>query len=274
MLLVVMFTGEDAAAAGDKQACLDAYREAQRGRRDEDLLRAREQLLVCARQECPSVVHGDCVTWLDEVQRAMPSIVLSARSEDGRDLVDVQVTMDGKPLASSLNGKSIDVNPGVHVFRFVFGNLPAVEQKLIVQKAEKDRVIRVTFAATPGTKPAGSSPASVQAKSRPVPVWAWVAAGAGLIGWGGLAYFGVRFDQKYGELERCDPNCPSSKIDEASTTRTLAFVSLGVGVVGTGLAAVLYFTRPEVAAPARDNTVSFGVTPTPGGAAAIVRASF
>jgi hypothetical protein len=276
-LLFAVVLGSGAAARGDdKKGCLDAYREAQRARRDEALLRAREQLLVCARPECPLIVQNDCIPWLADVQKAVPSVVLSARAADGRDLVDVRVTMDGRPLAVTLDGKSLDVDPGVHEFRFEAPGFPPAELRVLVQKAEKDRLVRVTMAAAPsGAVPSTPEPAQTEV-TRPVPGWAWVAAGAGLAGWGGLAYFGIRFDQKYDDLRACEPSCPSSQVDAASATRTLAFVSLGIGAVGTAAAVALYLTRPEVSVPARtrDKPVGLGVAPAPGGGMAVLGGVF
>ena len=256
----------------EKQACVDAYGKAQRLRRAEDLIAAREQILVCARATCPAAIKNDCVPWLEEVNGAMPSVVLGVRDGAGRDRVDVRVTMDGKPLMEHLDGKSVQLNPGAHKFRFEVEGEEAVEVDVLIKTGEKNRSVTVTVG-KPAETPVGIGEPGVE--ERPTPALVYVFGGVGLLGWGGLAYFGTRFDSQVNDLNRCDPNCPQTQIDDAASTRRLAFVSLGVGAVGTGLAAYFYLTRPTVtsagtAAPA----TTFGIVPMRQGAAGMVVGSF
>src|SRR5262249_45056574 len=100
-----------------KRACLAVHKEAQVHKREGRLLAAREALLQCKKEACPSVIRTDCGDWLAEVERLTPSIILSARTKGG-DESDVRVLMDGKLIATRLDGKSIPVDPGEHNFRF------------------------------------------------------------------------------------------------------------------------------------------------------------
>src|SRR5580704_6976543 len=104
------------AQADDKQACNDAYRQAQVLRNDHKLVEAREQLRVCAGGSCPGFIAKDCSDWLKTDESKTPSVVLAAKSPAGADLFDVKVTMDGAPLSSKLDGLAIDVDPGPHTF--------------------------------------------------------------------------------------------------------------------------------------------------------------
>ena len=63
-----------AALADDKAACLSASQQAQNLRDAHKLVEARAQLRVCARKECPAVVQRDCLTWLGEVERSLPTV--------------------------------------------------------------------------------------------------------------------------------------------------------------------------------------------------------
>ena len=65
---------------------------------------------------------------------------------------------------------------------------------------------------------------------------AYVFGGVGLVGLGAFTYFGTQFDSKLNDMDSCKPNCPQSEADDASSTRTMAFVSAGVGVVSLGIA--------------------------------------
>src|ERR1700733_10293046 len=88
------------AFADEKAACLDAASKGQRFRDTHKLVEAREQLRVCAAAQCPAVVQSDCANWLADVEKALPSVVLSAKSGTGVDLVDVTVSVDGQALGS------------------------------------------------------------------------------------------------------------------------------------------------------------------------------
>ena len=57
-------------------------------RRSGKLLAARAALLACSREICPDAVRGDCVDWLEDVNRSVPSVVVTAR-DCGVDVVDV-----------------------------------------------------------------------------------------------------------------------------------------------------------------------------------------
>jgi hypothetical protein len=66
----------------------------------------------------------------------MPSVVLSARTADGRDVTNVKVSVDGQLLVARLEGKAIEINPGVHAFVFEADDFPAVEQKLVIKTGD------------------------------------------------------------------------------------------------------------------------------------------
>jgi hypothetical protein len=64
------------AFAFDRAACFDAATEGQSLRDANRLVEARERFRVCAQDECPSSMKGDCATWLAEVERSLPGIVV------------------------------------------------------------------------------------------------------------------------------------------------------------------------------------------------------
>jgi len=127
------------------QACIQASDRGQ-SLRDEGKYRdARATFLQCARDACPPVIVKLCAGWLRDLDELAPTLVLDARDEQGNDLADVQVSFDGVPIASRLEGRPIEVDSGEHVLRFERpGNLPS-EQRLILRAGEKARVVKVTM---------------------------------------------------------------------------------------------------------------------------------
>jgi hypothetical protein len=164
--LFASLTVATVAQADDKQACNDAYRQAQVLRNDHKLVEAREQLRVCAGGSCPGFIAKDCSDWLKTDESKTPSVVLAAKSPAGADLFDVKVTMDGAPLSSKLDGLAIDVDPGPHTFAFDAPEGHA-EQKIVVAEGAKAQRVAVTFGGaggaavvttTPGATPSASVP--------------------------------------------------------------------------------------------------------------------
>jgi len=136
------------ALADEKQVCADAYETSQSLRDDGKLLKSREQLRLCARAECPDAVAKTCAEWLTEVEQRIPSIVLSAKNGSGVDQIDVRVTMDGADLTSKLEGRAVEVDPGVHTFVFE-GTDGRFEQQFVVRQGAKDQALAVTLGKPP-----------------------------------------------------------------------------------------------------------------------------
>src|ERR1700753_253840 len=81
----------------DTQACVAASTQGQTDRDEGRLLAAREQLLMCAREACPSIVRKSCADWLSELSGRIPSVVVRVQEAGQRDVTDARVTLDGRP---------------------------------------------------------------------------------------------------------------------------------------------------------------------------------
>jgi hypothetical protein len=159
------------ARAQDKQTCNTAYQDAQVARDAHKLIKAREQLRVCASATCPGFITKDCTEWLKDLEPRVPSVVFTAKNAAGADVTDVKVSMDGAPLADKLDGIAVEVDPGSHTFGFE-GADGKTEQKVLVPEGTKAQRIAVTFGAagapaavviSPGTPTA--TPATAAATS-------------------------------------------------------------------------------------------------------------
>ncbi len=256
VLLVAFLTASSAHA--DKAECLKAYEATQRHRKAGQLKQARRDLVVCAATECPALIKTDCTAWLVEVDRALPSVVFVARSEQ-QDLTDVRVSVDGALLAERLTGAALPVDPGVHVFRFEWQGRQ-VERKLTIREGEKHRREVVEFVPSAATAPEAS-----QARALSPEVVAL--AGVGAIALASFGYFGVRGLNRRSDLAECKGRCSQDAVDDVSADFTRADVSLLVSALAFGGAAYFYFS----AAPGAPKV---GVTPSATGAAGFASIGF
>jgi hypothetical protein len=250
-------------SATAKQECLSAYEQGQRLRKAARLSEARARFVQCTHDACPSELRGDCVRWLTDVEAEIPSIVLAARTVDGRDLVEVRVTVDDKLVAERLDGKAIEVDPGHHAVRFETSWGAFVEQDLVVREREKGRVVSANV-------PSPSDPSGKPSRVLPIAI-----GSLGLVGLGMFAGFGLygRAIQSALDSRACKPRCPQSDVDQMDRAYIIADISLGVGVVALGVATWLWLRKPS---PERTDGahVSFGAAPAPGGWVSGVQGTF
>jgi len=234
--------------------CVSAYEDNQILRRGGELLAARDKLLVCAQSQCPEAVRADCMQWLDELQRSIPTIVVAARDVSGADTTSVRLFIDGALAAESLDGRPIALDPGAHDLRFEHGD-ERIDQKVVVQQGAHERAIVVSFApeTPPAAAPVSPPPPDVAEEPGP-PALAFVLGGLGLAALGAFAGFGLVGRSEAGDLnDTCGPTrtCAESDIDAARTKLIVADVSLGVGVVSLGIATTLLVlhatSEPEAA---------------------------
>ena len=275
-LALVAIPGEPIASAGEpkqdpeRAACADAYRGAQLQMRNGALRRARESLLVCVSDKCPSVLQPDCLRWLTEVEAATPTMAFAAKGVEGKDVTDVRVTMDGQPLREALDGKAVPVDPGTHTLRFEHGGETPIDQQIVVREGEKSRVVTVSWAKVVASPEAGGERGPAPAAGANTAAWAFGGLGAAsLVTFGVLGIHGVT---RRSDLEKeCFGRCSQSKIDSVKTEFLIADVALGVGIVSVGIATVLFLKGGSAEKPAH---ASFGVAPQRDGAAASLSGRF
>lgn len=255
------------ARADEQKACVAASEKAQQLKNAGKLSEAREQLVVCGRESCPKLVQQDCSEWMRELLSSLPSIVPGARDKKGRDLVDVRVSVDGKVVTETLDGKPIALDPGVHRFRFETKHAPPVDEQVVVRQGEKNRILTVTFA-TPDDKTVVGPPPK-EDHGRGPPIVAYAFGGAGLIV-GAVALvidLGANSDaQKL--RDTCAPNCRQEEVDDIDKRYTLAGVTAGIGgaLFLTGVVLLVVHLSEPSGRTSAWNAPTW-ITPRPGGAA-------
>jgi hypothetical protein len=262
--LVLLLVGACAAEARAADVCLSAPVEGQKLQRAGSLLRARERFAQCAQKACPAQIVQDCTRWVQDVERALPSVVFGTRDAQGEDIVDARVSIDGQAPVL-VTARAIEVDPGSHHFVFIHAGSPDVAIDALLREGEKNREIRATLGGE--VVPAPPPPSdSVQEGGgvRPIPPAALIAGGVAVAGLGVFAVLGTMGVVRRGN-DHCATGCLAADKSAVDAEFLGADVGLGVGLVATGVATWLYLARPKAAhAP----TAVFDLSPSRTGAVA------
>ncbi len=246
-------------SAQDKAACLDAADKGQTLRNAHKLFEARDKFRVCAAAGCPAVVQGDCAAWLDAVEKALPSVVLAAKSGTGADLFNVSVTMDGQPLSAKLDGQAISIDPGPHSFSFTGSDGTKADQQVLVREGVQSQPVTVVLG-QPSPPPAAGAqsavpqqpvaPAESPRGSSPWRTVGWVAGGVGIVGLAVGSIFGF---MAMGDTNNAACNtqnqCKAGPLADARSAALGSDVGLigGGALLAGGLGLVLFAPRAESA---------------------------
>jgi hypothetical protein len=232
VLLLCLATGS---ARAQDNLCVDAVVSGQRLFRVGRLHEAQSQFATCAQSTCVSEVVERCVTWLREVDAAMPTIVVAATDSQGRDLDVLQrarLWVDGAEAPDGLSGRSKSLDPGTHRVRLeADGEL--VEQSIVVRQGEKDRRIELQL-------PAKKAPPA----TKPVPVGAFIAGAVGVVALGTFAFFGTRSLVDRGRFG-CQAGCAPDQYNQVETDYQVSEVSLVTALASFAVATVFILTRPS-----------------------------
>ena len=220
-----------AASDGDvsKADCLSRHEEAQVARRERRLLDTRTALRICSGASCPAAIRADCVDWLDQVAHSLPSVVVTARAR-GADILAVKVFIDGKLATERLSGFALEIDPGLHQFRFESPPWPVIEREVLASEGVKDRPIDVEFAPPLPTVHLGAPP------EPPKPFRLersdYVFGGVALAGIATLAYFGGTGLYDANQLENsCMSFCKSDDVNAVRTKLLVADIGMGVAIL-------------------------------------------
>ncbi len=266
-LLVNALLCHSARAADPTTAdCLAASEASVKAGNRHSLRAQRSQLLMCSASSCPADIRQECVHRVDDVNGAIPTIIFDAKDADGRDLSAVRVSMDGEVLAERLEGSALSIDPGEHRFVFETPGQPAIEKRLLIREAQKERRELISFGVLKRSSAAGAAP-GVQGVATPatepgLPTQKTVAllvGGAGAVGLIVGTVLGLQSKSKHDEAARLGctgSTCPDENAAAVSRSArstgngsTAAFV---IGAVGLASGAALWFTaRPTNASQAQ-----------------------
>ena len=238
------------AATARADACFDASDEARAllGRRR--LLEARAQLRLCAASSCDETVRVLCDERLTEVTARLPTILFDVKDDDGHDLDEVTLSVDGAPYAEGARGAEITLDPGPHVFVFALGSDRLVERRFILVEREKGRrehvVLERRAASTASAMPPARDALPVLPASRTSAqaTAGWITLGAAAVGLGIGTAFGIS-----AIVKNDDASCNASNVCEdprsrhdarsAASISTVSFIVGGL-LAATGLGLVVF----------------------------------
>lgn len=244
---------EDEAPPSPEQECIHAHEQAQVLRLDGNLRQSRTMLQACSLEVCPAVVQRDCVRWLDEVSTQIPTVVFEAITESGA-AQKVTVKQGSAIVTRELDGRPIEMNPGYYEFSFEISGRAPKFVSILLKQGEKNRLVSVDFREQPPTTVAPNvpeapptPPPAVTIRTRPVPTTVYALGGIAIVGAAAATVLGINTRAKEDlAYEECAPRCSQDRIDNIKRWALATDAALGVAVISTVAAAVLYVRRPVV----------------------------
>ena len=279
LALLAAFACSSRTAAADvtKLQCVSANGNGQSLRRAGKLAEAREQFKICTDPKCPGLVVADCTRRLDDLESAQPTIIFDVKDGLGHDLSAVTVGVDGHPLASTLDGTPLSIDPGERAFTFTTANQAPVTQTFVLREGEQGRHERIVIGPPPPPIATATPASTAESASEPpasdgrtLKILGVTAAAVGLAGIAVGSVFGLETASEANKQKTDCPsemNCPArpqaasdhSSGATDSTVSTIAFIA-GGGFVATGVVLFLTAIHREAQSP----TAGFTLTPIAG----------
>ena len=239
-------------ALDTRAKCVSEHEQTQIERKKEALIEARAAALSCSQPECPGLLRADCVQWFAEVDREVPSVVISVRA-GANDVSAASVRIDGRPYPRALDGQLLELDPGQHLVEVLSAEQPALSREVVLAAGEKARLLVFEMASSQSL--ATSAPAAQTAPHpthRPVQTVTWVLSGTAVAAVAAGSVFGALSLSKRNDLERtpaaggCSPYCSDNQVAPVHHLSLTADVFFGLATLSAVGAAVSYALRPDV----------------------------
>jgi hypothetical protein len=295
-MLVACLTVLGPAHADETDACIAESEVGQRLLLARRFVESRPHLIACGRAACPAPVTRDCAERLRQAEASMATVLLVAKRADGSDVQGASVYADGAPSPAPLDGAAIDMDPGMHTFRFVLPGAPDVVREVTVQQGARLQNVTVTFAPAPdATQVPSSSGAGTAISAVPEPAppppspprsssgWKTVAYVVGGVGLAGLAAGGVlgavALSASSREKSDCNSNLGAcnnvgaarSDYDTAGSLADASTVAFVAGGVLAAAGVVIWLVAPS---PSGGPTTTGGLEIAPYPGSLVVRGNF
>jgi microcompartment protein CcmK/EutM len=304
-------TAAAAPPRGGAPTCGNALEAATRAEAEDHLREAQALLATCTRKACGAGVYARCTSRRAALAREMPTVMMSAVDERGNPVDDVEVTIDGSPLASHLGDRPVAIDPGTHQLTFKTPGGAGASEKVVVARGERSRKVAVALRAgkptllaeddplaAPLPGPEAPSPAVAEAPPPPArevldsedpPRQAkaserrsggpgpYLLGGLGLVGLGGYAVLTHWGRTDNDNLGQCSPRCPLMTVHHIRQLYLAADISAAAGAVALITATTWLILRSGGRAEERAGRgprYAVDLRPTTAGALATVRGAF
>lgn len=234
------------ATTESKLQCVEDHTQGQLLSNNADLIGAQAAFEACAAAHCPTDVRVDCAALYEKARGSIPTIVIEARDESGRDVDDLNVLVDGLPLADSTDGLARVINPGGHVLTFERAGAKVKELRVVIREGEKLRRITVEFDASEFPATDGQDPDSDRSVWSEIPTASYVLAGVGVASFTAAAPFWIKG-------LGCEHSC---RKDDWQTGDIIGFGIGGASLVAAGTVWLLSSDSPEESSPSPNFSVS------------------
>jgi hypothetical protein len=237
-----------------KEACVDAHSRGQDARDGGKITLARKLFLQCAQSGCPAAVQGDCARFADDLSNLQPTVNFVARDGNGNDLPNTTVYVDGVLVATNIDGRPVEIDPGNHTVKFSNGGKDEVVT-VVIGSGEKGRVVQARFGAA--TAASSSSGATGAGDATPKPrgpktthpkgsMAVVISGGVLAIAGGAIAFYGKSQVPSQCQLSTHECAAPPGDpvFDDAKSaagTMNLGIAAAGVGVAALAGGLVWYF---------------------------------
>jgi hypothetical protein len=268
-------TASAKASLDTRVQCVAEHEQSQIARMKESLVAARAAALRCSQEECPALLRADCVQWFTELDREVPSVVISVRA-GASDISGATVQIDGHTAPHALEGQLLELDPGPHLVEVLRAGEPALERRVVLAAGEKARLL--VFEVPGNTSPTAAvplSPLPPRPTHRPVPTMTWVLSGSALAAAGTASVLGLLALSERNQLERapekggCSPYCSDAQVAPVHHLTLAADVLFGLAAASAVGAGLSYFLRPEL--PLASGHLQLDLAFAPGGANLAVR---
>ena len=236
------------------EQCVAEHDRARQLRLGEQWQDARLAMVNCTDERCPLAIAADCRSWLDELARLMPTLIVVVEGDDlgAPQAPPLHVELDGATLELKDPPRPIESLPGAHRLRFHLPGAEPVEIAFSLEKGEKNHLVRLRL---PAPKASGApAPAASPIPRRPVPASTYWLSAAALVAFASSTAFLVSGLNEHDDArEICAPTCDHDIRKSIQTRLLLADISAGAGLVLGGLAVYTYLQRPIVKTEARSS---------------------
>ena len=153
----------------------------------------------------------------------------------------MKVFVDDKLAAEKLTGFALEIDPGLHKFRFESPPWPVIEREVLASEGVKDRPIEVEFA--PPLPDATLLSARSEETTKPFRLERsdYLFGGIALAGFATLGYFGGTglYDAHHLKTT-CHSYCAHDDVDAVRTKLVIADIGMAVGIVALAVGLYLH----------------------------------